>query len=390
MYDVKQADPAEWSSPPFDARLVDRPGVGQVLVGRGATNQKGPQAALLAALHAFRGAGRPLPVNLVLIAEGEEEIGSPHLPQLMRRPDVQAAFSGSLGVIMPHPSQALDGTAAVFLGAKGNVECELVSSGEKWGRGPISDVHSGQAARLDSPVWHLVLALSSLVTTDGQPAIDGFADAAKPATPAEQALIAEMVRRADEAEQKKALGVTRWINDVSFDEAVTRFMTRPTVNIEGIVGGYTGPGGMTILPHRAVAKLDLRLVPDMTATGALAGLKAHLARRGFGDIEVTMTGGYDPTSTSAESALVRVILAVYRRAGLDPLVIPRNAASWPGYVFTGPPLRLPANHFGLGYGGRAHAPDEFFVIDPVNPRVQGFDGAARAFVEFLYGVAEQA
>src|SRR5256885_2028197 len=89
MYDVKQVDPAEWSSPPWDAALVDKPDLGRVLVGRGAVNQKGPQAALLAALHAIHGAGRKIPVNLVLVAEGEEEIGSPHFPQIVRRPDVQ-------------------------------------------------------------------------------------------------------------------------------------------------------------------------------------------------------------------------------------------------------------------------------------------------------------
>ncbi len=81
MYDVKQFDPTEWSSPPLDAAFVDKPGVGKVVMGRGAVNQKGPQSALLAALHAIRGAGKKLPVNLVLVAEGEEEIGSPHFAQ---------------------------------------------------------------------------------------------------------------------------------------------------------------------------------------------------------------------------------------------------------------------------------------------------------------------
>src|SRR5438067_1052229 len=88
MYDVKQVDPAEWSSPPFDAALVDRAGLGRVLIGRGAVNQKGPEATFLAALHAFRGAGKKLPVNLVFIAEGEEEIGSPHFPEIMQKPEV--------------------------------------------------------------------------------------------------------------------------------------------------------------------------------------------------------------------------------------------------------------------------------------------------------------
>src|SRR5919204_3293067 len=92
MYDVKQFDPAEWTSPPLEARLVDKPGVGTVIVGRGAVNQKGPEAAFLAALHAIRGAGQKMPVNLVLVAEGEEEIGSPHIKQLVHRPEVQEAL----------------------------------------------------------------------------------------------------------------------------------------------------------------------------------------------------------------------------------------------------------------------------------------------------------
>ena len=120
-------------------------------------------------------------------------------------------------------------------------------------------------------------------------------------------------------------------------EALELLQSRPTVNIEGLVGGYTGPGGKTILPHRAVAKLDLRLVPDMKADEALAALKAHLAKRGFGDIEVNMTGGYDPNSTSADAPLIRAQVAVYRGKGIDPIVLPRSAGSWPGYVFTGDP-----------------------------------------------------
>ena len=108
-------------------------------------------------------------------------------------------------------------------------------------------------------------------------------------------------------------------------EALELWQSRPTVNIEGLVGGYTGPGGKTILPHRAVAKLDLRLVPDMTAAGALAALKNHLAKRGFGDIEVNMTGGYDPTSTPAGASLISAETAVYKRSGIDPVLLPRNA-----------------------------------------------------------------
>lgn len=388
MYDVKQVDPSEWSSPPFEARLVDKPGLGKIVVGRGAVNQKGPEATFLAALHAMRGAGRKLPVNLVFVAEGEEEIGSPHFPQVVRRPDVAAALKRCEGVFMPFPSQDLQGEVTVYLGAKGVIECELVSSGERWGRGPKQDIHSSNKARVDSPAWHLVQALTTLVSADGNtPAIEGFAAKARPLSAEEKQMIAAAARRMNEEGAKKQLGVQHWMHDVSFQQSLEMLVSQPTVNIEGLVGGYTGPGGKTILPHKAVAKLDLRLVPDMTAADALAALKAHLAKHGLGDIEVNMSGGYDPTSTPANSALIRAETAVYRRAGIEPVLMPRLAGSWPGFVFTGDPLRLPAGHFGLGHGSGAHAPDEYYVIESANPKVQGMDGAARSYVEYLYELA---
>jgi len=128
-------------------------------------------------------------------------------------------------------------------------------------------------------------------------------------------------------------------------------------------------------------------VPDMTFDGAVAALRAHLARRGFGDIEVHPSGGYDPTSTSADAALIRAEVAVYRRAGLDPLLWPRSAGSYPGYVFTGEPLRLPSAHFGLGHGSGAHAPDEYFVLESTQPNVRGWDGTVRSYVAYLYELA---
>jgi len=388
MYDVKQVDPAEWSSPPWEAALVDKPGLGKVLIGRGAVNQKGPQSALLAALHALRGAGRKVPVNLVLVAEGEEEIGSPHFGQIVRRPEVQKALSRCNGIFMPSAAQGLDGIVTINLGAKGIVELELTASGERWGRGPRKDIHSSNKARVDSPAWHLVHALTTLVSADGnEPAIEGFAHKARPVSAAEKAMIAEGARRMDEAQAKKLLGVDRWVNDASWSEALERLVSRPTVNIEGLVGAYTGPGGKTILPHRAAAKLDLRLVPDMTAEEALAALKAHLAKRGYGDIEVRMTGGYDPTTTPADSPLIGTQSAVYRRHGIDPLLWPRVAGSWPGYLFTGEPLKLPAGHFGLGHGSGAHAPDEYYVIESANPKIDGLDGAVFSFAEYLFELA---
>jgi acetylornithine deacetylase/succinyl-diaminopimelate desuccinylase-like protein len=115
MYDVKQFDPAEWTSPPTDAALVDKPDFGKVVVGRGAVNQKGPESAFLGALHAIRAAGKKLPVNLAFVAEGEEEIGSPHFPQIVHRPEVQAALAKCEGVFIPSAEQDPDGTVTLTL-----------------------------------------------------------------------------------------------------------------------------------------------------------------------------------------------------------------------------------------------------------------------------------
>jgi acetylornithine deacetylase/succinyl-diaminopimelate desuccinylase-like protein len=390
MYDVKQVDPSEWSSPPFEAALVDKP-FGKVLMGRGAVNQKGPEATFLAALHAIRGAGKKLPVNLVFVAEGEEEIGSPHFPQVVRRSEVLEALRKCVGITMPSASQDLDGSVTTFLGAKGVIELEMVSSGAKWGRGPRKDVHSSNKARLDSPAWHLVEALTCLVTPDGNdPAIEGYTAKVRPLSDADKKMIEVAAKRLNEETTKKGMGVEHWVHDVGWQQALELLVSKPTVNIEGLVGGYTGPGGKTILPGRAVAKIDLRLVPDMTAKESLELFKAHLATKGFGDIEVNMTGGYDPTSTPANASIVRAEDAVYKRHGIDPVVLPRLAGSWPGYVFTGEPLKMPAGHFGLGHGNGAHAPDEYYVIESKNPAVQGIDGAAFSHVEYLYELAASA
>jgi acetylornithine deacetylase/succinyl-diaminopimelate desuccinylase-like protein len=388
MYDVKQFDPSEWSSPPLEGRIVDRPGVGKIMVGRGATNTKGPQIACLAALHAFKAAGKKLPINLVLVGEGEEEIGSPNFSEIVFRPEVEAALRTAVGIIIPLGNQELDGSVQVNLGAKGIIELEIVSSGEKWGRGPGADIHSSFEAQVDSPAWHLVQGLNTLVKADGHtPAVAGFFDKVQPLSPQLKEILETAIPRRNETAAKKALSVQQWYGNESWHDSLVRLVTQPTINIEGLVGGYTGPGGKTILPHRAAAKIDVRLVPDMTAKETLALIKAHLARHGFGDLEVNMTGGYDPTQTPADAKLVKAMMATYHQAGIDPLLWPRLAGSWPGVTFTGAPLKLPAGQFGLGHGAGAHAPDEYWLIESANPKVAGMDGAVRSFVDLFYALA---
>jgi len=388
MYDVKQFDPKEWSSPPLEARIVDRPGWGKAIMGRGAVNQKGPEAAFLAAVHAFRDAGKKLPVNLVLVAEGEEEIGSPHFHQIVRRPDVLAALKKCEGVIIPTGWQDRQGKTSINLGAKGVVELELVASGEKWGRGPAKDIHSSLKAIVDSPAWRLVAALQTLVSPDGNtPMIDGFMENVRPLTARERELIALNAAASSPEELKRSLGVKAFINDEPWEKVQERLAAQPTVNIEGLVSGYTGPGGKTILPGRAVAKIDMRLVPNQTKDEIVRKLRAHLDKRGFQDVEVNVSGGYDPTETAEDARIIRAQQAVLRRSGVQHTLYPRLAGSWPGFVFTSAPVSLPAGQFGLGHGSGAHAPDEYYVIESSNPKVMGLTGATMSFVDFLYEMA---
>jgi acetylornithine deacetylase/succinyl-diaminopimelate desuccinylase-like protein len=391
MYDVKQFDPKEWSSPPLEARIVDRPGEGKAIVGRGAVNQKGPETAFLSMLHAFKASKTRLPVNLVLVAEGEEEIGSTHFSQIVLNPDVKPAIEKAVGVIIPSASQGPDGDVTLSLGAKGVVELQLIASGEKWGRGPKNDIHSSNMARVENPAWHLVQALNTLVAEDGYtPAVEGWFEHVKPLTARQKELIAANAAATDEAKLKASMGVQHWIKDEDLRTSLERLASQPTINIQGLVSGYTGPGGKTVLPGRAEAKLDLRLVPDMSKDEMVAKLKTHLAKHGFGDIEVNVTGGYSPTQTAEDSGLIEAETTALKGAGIAYTLYPRSAGSWPGVTFTGAPLNLPAAQYGIGRGGGAHAPNEWFLIESSNPKVAGLDEQAMLYADFLYAVADLA
>ncbi len=391
MYDVKHFDPAEWKSPPLEGKIVDRPGDGSQLIGRGAVNQKGPEAEFLAALAAFKKTGVKLPVNLVLVAEGEEEIGSTNFPRLLADPEVQAALKKSVGIMMPSTSQERSGEAEISLGAKGVMEVQLISSGAHWGRGPEHDIHSSLMASVDSPAWRLVQALNTLVKEDGHtPAIDGWFDHVRPLTERQKELLRANVAGSSETDAMKGMGVKHWIDNEDFLTSQMRLASQPTVNIQGLVSGYTGPGGKTVLPGRAEAKLDFRLVPDMTKDEAETKLKAYLVKKGFPDIEVVVSGGYSPNEVPEDAMIVHVAASTYKSAGITSTLHPRRAGSWPGVMFTGAPLNMAAVHFGGGMGGGAHAPNEWLLIDSTNAKVAGFDDSAILFADFLYEVARSA
>ncbi|MGQ7828818.1 M20/M25/M40 family metallo-hydrolase [Altererythrobacter sp. Z27] len=391
MYDVKQFEPSEWSSPPLEGRLVERPGEGMVMIGRGAVNQKGPQMAFLAAIKAIQASGRKLPVNLVLVAEGEEEVASTHFDQVVAVAEVRDALAKSIGVFIPSAAQSKDGSANITLGAKGAVEFQLVVGGETSDKYPKTDIHSSNHARIENPAWRLVKALDTLVADDGHtPAIDGWFENVRPLTERQKQLIAESAELNPEAQEKALLGVGRWIDDETYITSLERFYSQPTVNIQGLIAGYTGPGGKTVLPGRAEAKLEFRLVPAMTKDEAVTKLKAHLAKRGFDDVQVTVSGGYGPNETEEDSILIEAQKKLFEQTGIAYSIRPRNAGSWPGVIFNGPPLNLPASQFGLSRGGGAHAPNEWFLIESSDPKVNGLDEATMAYVDYLYVIEQEA
>ena len=137
-------------------------------------------------------------------------------------------------------------------------------------------------------------------------------------------------------------------------------------------------------------RMTVRLVPAMTKDEAVSKLKAHLAARGFDDVQVIVSGGYGPNETEESSLLVQAQKRLFGNLGIPYSIRPRNAGSWPGVVFNGPPLNLPATQFGLGRGGGAHAPNEWFLIESSDPKVFGLDAVTMAYVDYLYVIADEA
>ncbi|QSX34263.1 M20/M25/M40 family metallo-hydrolase [Shewanella avicenniae] len=390
MYDVKQYEAEKWTKPPLAGELVSRDGLGDVMLARGAINTKGPQMAFLAALHAYKKANKLPPVNIALIAEGEEEVGSAHLAEALADAEVKRYLEQSIGMFYCSAAQSLDGFVSVDLGSKGMIEVELTANGAN-GIGPAHDIHSGYAAVADSPVWHLVKALSSMTNEDGtKVTIDGWYDNVRQPSAREQQLIDLRTQELDEQLMKQDFGIQRWIAGVDYRTALDRMANAPTANIEGIFGGYTGEGGKTILPSAATAKMDFRLVPDQTADEAKTKLKAHLKAHGFGDIEVKVSGGLDPSQTAEDAALTQALLAQLNARGIPYSLDPRNPTSGPTYLFTDKLFSLPFVSVGLGLGGRYHVPDEFYLINSTNPKVAGFDEVTGFYVDLLEDVAKRA
>ena len=361
-YDVQPPEPLElWSSPPFQPTLV-----GDKLYGRGVSDNKGNIAARLAAIRAILAVRGSLPCSLKFCIEGDEEIGSPHMEAFVEE---QRDLLAADACIWEGGGVTWEGVPQVSLGVKGLLYVELEALGAS------HDAHSSYGTVIPNPAWRLVWALSTLKDADENVLIEGFYDAVRPPTPEERAAVEGMP--AEEEETLKAYGLPSFVKGVRGLPYRMRHLFQPTATIDGLLSGYTGQGPKTVLPARALAKLDFRLVPDQAPDDILEKLKRHLARHGFDDIEVRSLTGERPARTPIRDPFVAVVGRAVRRVyGVDPIIVPTIAGTGPLYPFA-VTLGLPTADCGIGYpDARIHAPDE-------NIRISDFLLGAKAIAALI-------
>lgn len=351
-YDVQPPDPLdEWVSPPFEPEIRDNR-----LYARGVADNKGNFMARLEAVKSFD----ELPVTVKFVVEGEEEIGSPHLEEFVTaNKDVLKAD----GCIWEAGYKDAAGRPTMFLGAKGLCYVEFRTKGA--GR----DLHSASAVVVESPVWQLVKALNTLKDEDEHILIEGFYDDVKQPDKEELDLVDTIPYNGDLT--KKILGIDTFLLDMSDKEAVSKILYGPSCNICGIHAGYTGEGSKTVLPCKATAKVDFRLVPDQDPEKIFQLLRTHLEKHNYSDIEIESMGPLWPAKTSFKEPFVRVVKesmdAVYDQ---ETIVYPTMSGSGPMWLFTSV-LHIPTVSIGVGDAeSRVHSPNESINLTDYEEGVQ--------------------
>lgn len=352
-YDVQPAEPFHlWSSPPFDLTLH-----GDFAYGRGTADDKGHIACRLMALDALREInGGRLPLNVKWVIEGEEEIGSVHLPAWI------AANAERLGAdVCLWEFGGVDeaGNPEIICGLRGIAYFELRC------RGITYDAHSGTGGSLfPNAAWRLVWALSTLKDRDERVLLPGHYDRVRPATPDDLDLLAALPSSAEqEAWLKREWGMTEFLCGATGVEYERRAVFEPTCTICGLDAGWQGEGPKTVLPAEARAKVDFRLVPDQDPDEVHRALRAHLDAGGFADIEVIYFGGQRPARVDPGHPMIRLAAQTAREVyGREPAVFPLVGVSGPIYPFA-VGLGVPIVTCGIGYpGGHVHAPDEHILL----------------------------
>jgi len=365
MYDVQPAEEPAWTSPPFAAEVRDLPGVGPAVVARGSANSKGCLAAFFLAVEVLRELDA-MPVTVALLVEGEEELGSPNLPAAVRAraADLQAEAAFDLDL-----TAGLDGRPELILGCKGLCSLELVAAAGDWG-GPAIDLHSSEQAWIASPAWALVHALASLTDADEGIRVAGLGGEGGGPGADDARLLAELARSFDPAEHLREAHATRYRLEGGPAELLAALIFRPTLNISGIAAGYVGPGGKTIVPSRAVARVDIRLVPGGDPSSAAAAVRRHLDERGFGHVQVRLLESYPWAKAPPGNPSELALRASYLALGRVPLPYPMAPWCAPYFVFDRI-LGLPWAAGGVGHAAGAHGPDEYATLAGLQEHVVG-------------------
>ena len=349
-YDVQPPEPLEkWRTDPFKATIIDGK-----FFARGSADNKGSMLSRYCAIDAYQKGYGKLPVNIRFLTEGGEEIGSPGLMDFIREnPDKIVAD----GVIWEGGSKNINGgPLQVSLGVKGLCYVELRCHGAK------NDMHSKYGAIVESPVWRLVWALSTMKNSNEEITIAGFNEAVTPPTPDDMEALKGMCF--DEEGTLRNIGMDHFVKNLSGLELKEKFFYRPALNICGIQAGYTGEGSKTVLPNYAMAKLDFRICPGQTPEIVVDLLRKHLDAHGFSDIEIVTFSNTVPYRGRVDTPIAKAVIQnVERVYGMPPTVYTSIAGS-SGMGHFCNATGMPAVCFGVyNDDSQTHSPNEYIFVD---------------------------
>jgi len=360
-YDVQPPEPLElWDTPPFEPTITD-----EALFARGAKDDKGEFISRLAALDAVRSAYGELPCNVIFLVEGEEENGSPNIAQfVLEHKDLLMAD----GSIWEEGGVERGNRPSLLLGVRGVLFVEMTVEALKM------DAHSGHAHVLPNAAWRMVHAISLLKDRNERILIPGFYDRVRTFTPAE--LEAFDAWPDIEPALRNTFGIDRFLRGKKGND-LRKAVFEPTCNIAGFGSGYQGPGTKTVIPAKAMAKIDFRLVPDQDPEDIHARLRSYLDQNGLEDIKIQVLGKMWPFTTPMDDPFVQLTAALAQEVyGKETLIGPITGGSSPIYAVGGP-LDIPVVNPGIGYwDNRAHAPNEHI-------RIQDFLNGSRHIARIL-------
>ena len=347
-YDVQPAEPFDlWDYPPFSATRK-----GNKIFGRGATDDKGELITRIKAVESSLKTTGDVPCNIKFVIEGEEETGSAHIEEYLKK--YKKKFSCD-GVIWEFGYVDAKNRPIIGLGMKGLLFVELSV------KESIRDAHSSLAVLVKNPAWRLIEAVKTLRDSSGKILIK---DWYKDVTPFSKTDL-EIIKNEpfDEKSFKKEFGISSFVGNKKGMEAKKALVGGATCNIAGFVSGYTGEGAKTVLPGEALVKIDFRLIPKMVPKKQVARLKKHLKEKGFSDVKVKVFHGEAAARTNSSEPFVKQVKNAADASFGKSILNVSNAGTGPMYPFVDI-LKAPCISIGSTYMfSRIHSPNEFARID---------------------------